>query len=157
MNTLLLLLLILCAAAQFDYEKRGIPALNVDNETVPVRVRRFVHRHSCVGIDGEAADNIGCIEPHAATFEHMITPSAMWCNDKDCTSEFNETFVVHSIRCTPQRCAVLLHCEEALEHIKYACLLTLASIAVLIGSSIYLPFKTLRDAVDSHKNRTKNH
>lgn len=125
------------AACAYANEMRGVPTIG-DNVTVPVRVRRFVHRHACVGVDGDGGDTIGCAEAHAATFEHMLTPSQLWCNERDCLSDFNKTFTVHSIACTPLRCAVLLHCSEALEAVKHSVLLTLVAIVVLIFAPLYL-------------------
>lgn len=116
------------------------------NETVPIRVRRFVHRHSCIGLEAEESadagsqpfDVIGCAEEHAAPFEHMLTPSMLWCNDKNCLSEFADVYEVHTIRCTPSHCNVLLHCEDALEHIKYASLLSVIAIFLLLTAPLWL-------------------
>lgn len=136
----LLLLPALCAALT-PLSNRTVPTPGLH---VPVRVRRFVHRHSCVGLENEqanesAADVIGCAEEEAVPFEHLLTPSMMWCNDKTCLSEFGKPFEVHFIRCTPHHCTVRLHCAEALEHIKYAGLLTIVAVVVLLLIPAFLP------------------
>ena len=137
-------------------EHRGVPALRADNESAPFRVRRFVHRHSCAGIDGSdnvAEDSIGCAEENTVQFEHVLTPTMLWCNDRDCVSEFNSTFPVHSIRCSPFNCTVLLHCAEAFEQLKYASLLTLCGVVALVAIPSLLVFIDLTGIVERHKRR----
>lgn len=136
------LILFLLLPVALGEQKRDVPKLFMDNETAPVRVRRFVHRHACIGIEDEtdngAPDTIGCAEESAAPFEHVLTPPMLWCNDRDCISAFNLTFPVHSIRCSPFNCTVLLHCADAFEQIKYASMLTLCGIVLLLAAPCYL-------------------
>lgn len=136
-----LLLAVALCAAETPLSNRSMPTPGLH---VPVRVRRFVHRHSCVGLESEqanesAADVIGCAEAEAVPFEHLLTPSMMWCNDKTCLSEFGKPYEVHYIRCSPYHCTVRLHCGEALEHIKYAGLLTIVAVVVLLLIPTFLP------------------
>lgn len=131
-------LLFLRAAAATETDVRELSREASNLSMVPVRVRRFVHRHSCVGLDGEGGDKIGCAEADAAMFEHMLTPPQLWCNARDCVSDFNKTFEVHAIACTPQRCTVTLHCSRALEDVKYTVLLSLVAIVMLMCAPLYI-------------------
>ncbi len=131
-------LLFLNAVAAAEADVRELSRESSNLSMAPVRVRRFVHRHSCVGLDGEGGDRIGCAEADAAMFEHMLTPPQLWCNERDCVSDFNKTFEVHSIACTPQRCTVTLHCGGALEDVKYTVLLSLVAIVVLMCAPLYV-------------------
>lgn len=131
---------------------RVVANVRPGHETTPLRLRRFVHRHACVGIDGvdgDSGDSIACSTSTAAAFDHVLTPSKLWCNNVTCISEFNETFEVHTIVCTPHSCAVTLHCEEALEQIKYALLFTLASIFVFAALPLERLFARIVSGIDS--------
>jgi len=128
-------LLLVALAHAFGPER---PTIERADATPHSHARRFVHRHSHLGIDGDAADAIGCAEAHAAPFEHMLTPSMLWCNNADCLSEFNSTYALHSIECTPARCHVLLHCADEIERIKWASLMTLGALIALIVLPLWL-------------------
>ena len=139
-----------------DFENRGVPRVNLSMPVSTVRPRRYVHRRSCVGIVRNHSDTIRCVEAQASMFEHMVTPSSMWCNEHDCESDFNEVFVVHSIVCTPVNCTVLFHCAEALENIEHACLLTVLAIVIIAISPLYLPFARIKAAWESRRRWMTN-
>jgi hypothetical protein len=117
---------------------RPHPSLENATPIAPIRVRRFVHRHSCVGVDdADGGDSIGCAESELVPFEHMIVPTMLWCDSQVCTTEFNETYSVHEISCTPRSCSVRIHCAESLVDIKRAGLATLGSVILIIGASFW--------------------
>lgn len=114
-------------------------------------VRRYVHRHEHIGVDADNADHIGCVEIHAKPFEHMLTPSALWCDAETCLSEFDVSYPVHSIDCDAKRCVVMLHCADELERIKWASLATLAALFCLIVLPFFGSARAVRTAVDSQR------
>jgi hypothetical protein len=102
---------------------------------------RFVHRHTCYGADDvteAGVDTIGCAESSAVLFEHTLTPPMLWCNASHCQSRFGDSLDVHSIDCDPQRCRVLVHCDDQFTALKQAALLTFLALFGLIAAVAYI-------------------
>jgi hypothetical protein len=113
--------------------------------------RRFVHRHEQIGVGAGGADHIGCAEAHAMQFEQMLTPPVLWCDATNCLSEFDVVYRVHSIDCDAESCTVLLHCAAELERIKWASLMTLAALFLLIAMPFFCSAQTVRDAIAAQR------
>lgn len=102
---------------------------------------RFVHRRACFGADivglNSSDDMIGCAERAAMLFEHTLTPSMLWCNTTHCRTRFGDLLEVHVIDCNEERCHVLLHCDDKLNSLKQAALLTFLCLIMLICAVAY--------------------
>lgn len=69
-------------------------------------------------------------------FEHSLAPSTLWCNATDCTTRFGVSVDLHSIECSERRCVVQLHCHGKIMLLAKTALVTLITLAILIGALV---------------------